>query len=61
MMGGFCFDAVILDSKDSDLEIFGNPYPQNSSPKSKNFGRPFTSVISFVFLLIHISNLRKTV
>lgn len=23
--------------------------------KSKNFGRPFTSVISFVFLLIHIS------
>jgi hypothetical protein len=61
MTGGFCFDAAIPDKQNNDLEIFGNTYTQNAFPKVQEFWKPFKSVISFVFLLIHISDLRKTV
>jgi len=37
MMGGFSFDAAIPDKQNSDLEIFENPYAQNSSPKVQEF------------------------
>jgi hypothetical protein len=37
MMGGFCFDAAIPDKQNCDLEIVGNPYPQNSSPEVQEF------------------------
>jgi len=37
MMGGFCFDVAVPDIQNSDLEIFGNPYPQNSSPEVQEF------------------------
>jgi hypothetical protein len=57
MMGGFCFDAAIPDKQNSDLEIFGNPYPQNSSPKVQEFWETLNISNFIVFLLIHISNL----
>ena len=52
MTGGFCFDAAMPDEQNSDLEVFGNLYPQNSSPKVQEFWESL-HISNFICILVN--------